>query len=80
MKRTAGPRPPSPWAGPAWRAASTWPYAEWTQDSIAPNWRQRIPEAVRTNNAKMQELLTSYELEIYEVVNDEKLQDRNIVV
>ena len=55
-------------------------YAEWTQDSIAPNWRQKIPEAVRTNNAKMQALLTSYELEIYEVVNHEKLQDRNIVV
>ena len=55
-------------------------YAEWTQDSIAPNWRQKIPAAVMENNRPMQALLTSYELEIYELVNDEKLQDRNISV
>ena len=55
-------------------------YAEWTQDTIAPNWRSQIPPAVMENNAPMQQLLTSYELEIYELVTDEKLKDRNINV
>ena len=51
-------------------------YAEWTQESIEPNWRPAVPESVYTDHAKMVPLLTSYDLEFYEMVTPEKLSDR----
>ncbi len=52
--------------------------AEWTQESIEPNWPTNIPESVRPDNAKMQELLTEYPIEFYELVTPEKLEQRGV--
>lgn len=51
-------------------------YAEWTQERIEPNRRSEVPESVYTDDAKMRPLLTSYDLEFYELVTPEKLSDR----
>jgi hypothetical protein len=51
-------------------------YAEWTQERIEPVVMSTVPEAVRTNNAKMQPLLTEYSIEFYELVTPEKLKAR----
>jgi hypothetical protein len=51
-------------------------YAEWTQERIEPVDLRTVPEAVRTYNAKMQELLTEYTIEFYEMVTPEKLEVR----
>ena len=53
-------------------------YAEWTQDRIEPVDLRTVPEAVRTNNAEMQKLLTEYTIEFYEMVSPEKLEVRGI--
>jgi hypothetical protein len=55
-------------------------YAEWTQESIEPNWPSRIPDTVRPDNAKMQQLLTEYPIEFYELVTPEKLKERGVDV
>ena len=52
--------------------------AEWTQDSIEPNWPSNIPESVRSDNAKMQALLTEYPIELFELVTPEKLKQRGV--
>ena len=54
-------------------------YAEWTQETIEPNVLSKVPESVFTDNAKMQELLTGYEIEFLELVTPEKLRDRKLV-
>ena len=53
-------------------------YAEWTQDSIEPNRLPSVPKSVLTDNAEMQKLLTSYDLEFYELVTPEKLSERGL--
>ncbi len=53
-------------------------YAEWTQDSIEPNWFSKVPQTVREYNPKMQELLEEYLLEIYEVATSDKLAERGV--
>jgi len=52
--------------------------AEWTQDSIEPNWPDNIPESVRSDNAKMQSMLTEYPIELFELVTPEKLKQRGV--
>jgi len=53
-------------------------YAQWTQERIEPVDIRTVPDAVRTYNAKMQELLTEYSIEFYELVTPEKLEARGI--
>ena len=50
--------------------------AEWTQERIEPNWPSKVPDSVRPDNAKMQQLLTEYPIEFYELVTPEKLKER----
>ena len=51
-------------------------YVEWTQEKIEPSLRSEIPESVYTDDAKMRPLITSYDLEFYELVTPGKLGDR----
>ena len=53
-------------------------YAEWTQDRIEPNRLPSVPKSVMTDNAEMQKLLTSYDLEFYELVTPDKLSERGL--
>ena len=53
-------------------------YAEWTQETIEPNWPSQVPPVVRTLNAEMQAQLDSYEIEFYELVTPEKLTERGV--
>jgi hypothetical protein len=53
-------------------------YAEWTQATIEPNRFPNIPKSVGEDNRKLQELLTSYDLEFFELVTPEKLQERGL--
>ena len=53
-------------------------YAEWTQDTIEPNWPTNIPDAVREFNPRMQQLLDEYLLELYELATLEKLVERGV--
>lgn len=53
-------------------------YAEWTQEIIEPNRYPNVPKSVLTDNAKMQEMLTSYDIEFYELITPEKLEERGI--
>ena len=53
-------------------------YAEWTQERIEPTDMSKVPASVRENNAKMQELLTEYSIEFYELVTSEKLRSRGL--
>ena len=53
-------------------------YAEWMQESIQPTNMQTVPNVVRTLNAEMQQLLTEYPIEFYELVTPEKLQSRGL--
>ncbi len=53
-------------------------YAEWTQESIEPNWFSKIPAAVLEYNPQLQELLTEYTLELYEMATPEKLVERGV--
>ena len=53
-------------------------YAEWSQDTIEPNWPSKVPAAVQPLNAEMQAMLNSYEIEFYEMVTPEKLSERGI--
>ena len=53
-------------------------YAEWTQERIEPTDPKTVPEAVRENGAKMMPLLDEYNIEFYELVTPEKLQNRGL--
>ena len=53
-------------------------YAEWTQERIEPNRRPNVPKSVFEDNPKMQALLTSYDIEFYELATPEKLQERGV--
>ena len=54
-------------------------YAEWTQETIEPNWRSKVPQAVWDLNAQMFPMLTEpWSIEFYELVTPEKLKDRNL--
>ena len=53
-------------------------YAEWTQGSIEPNRLPSVPQSVLTDNAEMQKLLTSYDLEFYALVTPNKLSERGL--
>ena len=53
-------------------------YAQWTQERIEPTDMRTVPEAVGTNQAKMQPLLTEYSIEFYELVTPEKLEARGL--
>ena len=53
-------------------------YGEWTQDRIEPNRLPSVPKSVLTDNAEMQKLLTSYDLEFYELVTPDKLSERGL--
>ena len=52
--------------------------AEWTQDTIEPNWVTNVPASVREDNAKLQSLILEYPIEFYEVVTDEKMKERGL--
>ena len=51
-------------------------YAEWTQERIEPN--RNVPKAVFPLHREMQPLLTSYDIEFYEVATAEKLAERGL--
>ncbi len=53
-------------------------YAEWTQERIEHNRLSSVQKSVLTDNAEMQKLLTSYDLEFYELVTPEKLSERGL--
>ena len=54
-------------------------YAEWTQESIEPNWPSKVPEAVRTLIAQMFPMLTEpWSIEFVELVTPQKLEERNL--
>ena len=54
-------------------------YAEWTQESIEPNWPSKVPEVVRTLNAQMFPMLTEpWSIEFFEMVTPQKLEERNL--
>ena len=54
-------------------------YAEWTQESIQPNWPSKVPESVRTLNAQMFPMLTEpWSIEFFELVTPQKLEERNL--
>lgn len=54
-------------------------YAEWTQETIEPNWASKVPEEVRTLNAEMFSMLTEpWTIEFYELVTPEKLKERGV--
>jgi len=54
-------------------------YAEWTQESIEPNWPSKVPEVVRTLNAQMFPMLTEpWGIEFFEMVTPQKLEERNL--
>ncbi len=53
-------------------------YAEWTQERIEPNRRPNVPESVLRDNLQMQALLTSYDIEFYELATPDKLQERGV--
>ncbi len=52
--------------------------AEWTQDTIEPNWASNVPASVRDDNAELQSLITEYLIEFYEVATVEKLAERGL--
>ena len=54
-------------------------YAEWTQETIEPNWPTNIPASVGQDNARLQELLSDWRMEIFEVATDDKLKDRGLI-
>ena len=53
-------------------------YAQWLQERIEPTDMRTVPEAVGTNHAKMQPLLTEYSIEFYEMVTPEALESRGL--
>ena len=54
-------------------------YAEWTQESIEPNWPSKVPEVVRSLNAQMFPMLTEpWSIEFFEMVTPQKLEERNL--
>ena len=53
-------------------------YAEWTQDRIEPNRLPSVPKSVLEDNPKLQALLTSFDIEFYEIATPEKLQERGV--
>ena len=53
-------------------------YAEWTQDRIEAIQYPKVPESVFTDHAEMQEMITEYTIEFYEVVTPEKLEERGL--
>lgn len=53
-------------------------YAEWTQERIEPIRRSNVPESVFRDNAQMQELLISFDIEFYELATPDKLQERGV--
>ncbi len=52
--------------------------AEWTQETIEPNWVSNVPASVRDDNAKLQSLILEYLIEFYEVVTDGKMKERGL--
>ena len=61
--------------------------AEWIQDTIEPNWPTNVPDSVRTDTARMQELLVTntdgskeYPIEFYEIATPAKLKERGVSV
>ena len=53
-------------------------YAEWTQNTIEPNWFSNVPESVRTNAVKVREITESNTIEFFEIVTPEKLTERGL--
>ena len=54
-------------------------FAEWTQESIEPNWPSKVPEVVRTLNSQMFPMLTEpWSIEFFELVTPGKLEERNL--
>ena len=53
-------------------------YAEWTQERIEHNPPGNVPKAVFSLHREMQALLTSYDIEFYEVATAEKLAERGL--
>ena len=52
--------------------------AEWTQDTIEPNRISKVPEAVFTLSREMQQLISSYQIEFYEIATKEGLAERGL--
>ena len=53
-------------------------YVQWLQERIEPTDVRTVPEAVRTNSAKMMPLLLDFPIEFYELVTPEKLKSRGL--
>ena len=53
-------------------------YAEWTQERIETNPPGNVPKAVYSLHREMQEFITSYDIEFYEVATAEKLAERGM--
>ena len=53
-------------------------YVEWTQDAIKPLGMSNVPKSVFEDDASMRPHILTYDLEFYEVVTSEKLNERGI--
>ena len=53
-------------------------YAQWIQERIEPTEFATVPEAVEVNHEKMAPMLTDYNIEFYELVTPEKLEERGL--
>jgi len=51
-------------------------YAQWVQERIEPTVLKTVPKSIYEDDAKMQELLTGYEIEFYTLVTPQKLKER----
>ena len=52
--------------------------AEWEQETIEANRTPNVPSKVLECNGIMQPLLSSYEIEFYEIATEEKLTERGV--
>ena len=50
-------------------------YAEWTQERLDPLISEKVPEAVRTNSAKMVPLVVENTIEFYDLATPAKLKE-----
>ena len=53
-------------------------YAEWTQDSLKPTQMSEVPESIFTDFEAMEPNLVSYDIEFYELVTAETLQNQGL--
>ena len=59
-------------------AIRTWPTPNGRKSASSPNFFENIPKAVFEVSREMMPLVTSYEIEFYEVATAEKLTQRGL--